>query len=458
MFTYLSGFSGIYRSVRVEAAPKVHIKEVHVLGKIDPPSAKLSFTLAADAKSPLRARCNITGLGNQTKYSGAVEIAPGGQSGGKHSVTISMPEALLWSPKSPNLYRATITLFDNDKVLDTATVQFGLREIRCEDLRIMLNGKPVFLRGGCDDHVYPETVCPPASKEFYLRRLKLAKKYGFNYTKSCMEVFTPEFLDAADEVGIMVCQEMPFGLTGKYRSVIRENMPEEYVDLYRRQFANIVRSDRNHPSVITYAMISEFSINGLKENTYNLICRELPTISRRLNPNALVMDITCSNNWTGKTKRGPRLTDLIEECAGKQTRQEPLSHPIGGEYEALDRPFLIHEYAWWASLPEMSLKSRYDNLPCKLNGVPEMEASAAHAGVAEQLPMFVDNSRKLKRLLHKIRLGVDPAECENLGLSLFPHPRYFLVPGRAYSTSSTKNHRILAAMSSGCTTMIRFYF
>ena len=70
-------------------------------------------------------------------------------------------------------------------------MRFGLREISRKGKQVLLNGRPIFLRGGCDDQLYPESFCPPNSKEFFLKRIKLAKEYGFNYTKSCVEVFTP---------------------------------------------------------------------------------------------------------------------------------------------------------------------------------------------------------------------------------------------------------------------------
>jgi len=279
----------------------------------------------------------------------------------------------------------------------------------------LLNGLPVYLRGASAYYIYPHTVCPPASKEFYVQRLKRAKRFGFNYAKSCMELFTEEFLDAADETGVMVCMEMPFGLTGKYRTAIREEMPVEYCDLYRRELENIVRASRNHPSVVLYSMISEFGVGGMNERAFQLFCQELPAMAKRLHPGALVMDITCSGDWTGRTGRGSRVTDLIEDVAGDQFNQEPLSHPIQGSYDQLNRPFLLHEYNWWTSLPEPSLKARYDQLPYKLNGVPELEKAAADAGVTGQLPRFVENSRKLKRLLQKSGLELARREARISG-------------------------------------------
>jgi len=402
LFNYVSAFSGIYRSVKIEAVPPLSVQEIHVVGRIDPPSATVHFTVAGAwaRNGALRARCRINELNGERTWSAELKLPSGPRAAGSYSVTIDMPRARLWSPHSPDLHEVAVTLLDGGQLIDTAKERFGLRQILCRGLRILLNGKPVFLRGGCDDQCYPETICPPASKDFYRKRLRRAKKYGFNYTKSCMEIFVPEFLDAADEVGMMVCQEMPTGLTGKYRSAIRQTMPEEYQQLYRRQLENIIRSDRNHPSVVLYSMISEQGINSAK--TFELFCRELPALSKQLNPTALVIDVThTGGSWTGDTPYGPRRTDLIEQTAGNQARQEPLSHPIEGRYHELDRPFILHEYNWWTSLPELSLKARYDTLPGRLNGVPEMEASAAASGLSDRLPGFVANSRKLKRLLQK---------------------------------------------------------
>jgi hypothetical protein len=405
LFNYFAGFSGLYRSVRVESVPRACIKDLHVVGRINPRRATVHFTVAGLGQQPgqLHATCKIAGKDGQKEIRAEMLLAAAASGESEQQFEIDMPDAKLWSPDEPNLYTASVSIHDGQEPAprDAASVRFGLREIRTEGLRILLNGQPIFVRGASDIHVYPETISPSTSKAFFVDRIRKTKRFGFNYTKSCMEVYTPEFLDAADEVGFLVCQEMPTGLTGKYRTTIREKMPADYIDVYRREVANIVRSDRMHPSVILYSMISEFT---LKKNMFSFYCQELPTAVKKLNPQALVVDITCGGGWQSKTKLGTRVTDIIEDTAGYQFTQEPLSHPIEGEYDKLDRPFLLHEYNWWTSLPEISLKDRYANLPYKLNGGPEMEASAAKSGLSDQIPTFVDRSRRLKYEIQKCGL------------------------------------------------------
>jgi len=113
--------------------------------------------------------------------------------------------------------------------------------------------------------------------------------------------------------------------------------------------------------------------------------------------------------------------------------QEPLSHPIAGQYEKLDRPFLLHEYCWWTSLPELSLKDRYVRLPYQLNGIPEMEASAAKSGLSDQLPTFVDRSRRLKHELQ--RCGLEMAR-RNARISGY---HYWLIHGLSWCQEGILN-------------------
>ena len=133
-----------------------------------------------------------------------------------------------------------------------------------------------------------ETVCPPADKDFFIERLRKAKRYGFNYAKSCVELFTKEFLDAADELGYLVCQEMPFGLKGRSR-LQRYDPPVSVMRFYSRELERIITSDRNHASVALYSMASELDGRWLRPKPFAFWSRKLPAIARRLNPRAVAL-------------------------------------------------------------------------------------------------------------------------------------------------------------------------
>jgi len=183
VFDALTAWSGLYRSVWVEAVPEERLDGVHVATSIDPPGAtfRVALTGGRRAAGRLRLLCEVKGTTGARIWSGEAAAA-----GSEACVGIEMPGARPWSPQEPNLYTAALRLCREDEALDTAAVRFGLRELRTEGFRVLLNGRPVFLRGGCDDQLYPQTVCPPADKAFIAARLRAAKRYGINYTNSCV--------------------------------------------------------------------------------------------------------------------------------------------------------------------------------------------------------------------------------------------------------------------------------
>jgi hypothetical protein len=394
MYDWLIGWSGIYRGLWIETVPQVHLTDIHVISAINPPSVTVNVCLNRKCPAPerFRAVCEIKDNKSVVLFHGQANFKPG--KNGVTAIKIPMPGACLWSPDTPRLYKANVYLFDGERRLDGGSVRFGLREVKTDGFKVLLNGNPVFLRGGCDDHLYPHTISPPPSKAFFLSRIKKAKQYGFNYTKSCIEIFTKEYLDAADELGYLVCQEMPFGRIRREPSPARAN-------LFRRELKNIITSDRNHPSVILYSMASEVYASIQSRACFQLINQELPALTRKLNPRAIVYDVTSMYSTAVNTSWGRRDTDLLENHVPSAGTQCPLTGPIP-DLGNVKLPFVLHEYCWWTALPDPRLAKRYNRLPIRPVGVPEMLDAARANGFSRQDVLdFVESSRKLKYVIRK---------------------------------------------------------
>lgn len=399
VFDVWHAWSGIYRSIWIEEIPDTYVADVYARPSVNPKSVKLELTLREkQLRSRVKVSCLIMEPGGEERYAKETVVTMRKEEI-KLAVEIPMQSARLWDVHEPNLYKAVVKLSDAGNIIDECSVRFGLRDIRVKGPRILLNGIPVFLRGGCDDHVYPMTVCPPADKSFYVERIKKAKEYGYNYTKSACEVFTKEFLDAGDELGYLVCQEMPFGVLGELRA-LRNNPPEELVDLWRRELANIVTASRNHPSVIIYSMASEHDINLENPVPYKIFSNEFPKITRHINPKALVVDVTAGFCKSVQTRHGKRDTDIIEDCIENSYTLTPF-HGLPEIPDTVTRPFILHEWNWITSLSDPDIVRRYEDLPLVPVQVPEMIKSAEENGVLDELPAMVENSRKLKWALRK---------------------------------------------------------
>jgi hypothetical protein len=385
-------WEGVYRSVYIEHTPNAWIDEVHIQTTTAKRTAQIDLGVGgrqsgADIQT---VRCSIQPWKRASPlYAGEGKVRRDAGGMLRASVEVDMKGARLWSPVDPYLYVAHVSLSGADgAATDEAEVRFGLREIARKGTQVLLNGQPIFLRGASDVHVYPESFMPPNSKEFYLKRIRLMQEYGFSYVKSCVEVFTPEYLDAADEAGFLVCQEMPFGIVEKRN--IRYDPPPAFEKLYREELANIVRSDRNHPSVVVYSMSSEIWLGDLNQKCFRIFGQDLPRITRKLNPSALVIDCTGGFPPEVKTKYGVRDTDLESLFDSGRPCNE--------------LPYIFHEWHWITALPDPKVKARYRGLPSRPGGVLQMEAAAAKSGLTEELPQMVANSQKLKYVLRKAAL------------------------------------------------------
>jgi beta-galactosidase len=421
------GFTGIYRSVWLEAVAPIHISGIHVMSETDPPKAfiglELSRGLAEARKSrkvyidailheetdasdevpeqhTLEAEYVLTGRDGEIVARGRVPIDTGDGNKRHAMIRADMAGAKLWDCDDAYLYTVELRLLLDGKEIDSASSRFGLREMRTEGKRILLNGKPIFMRGGCDDQIYIDTVAPPADRAYYVRNVRRMKDYGFNYTKSCIELFTREYLDAADEEGLLICQEMPLGLTGEIRANIIYTPPQAFIDFWKAELKNIISFDRNHPCVIAYSMTSE---KNPTEASFESIHQELPAYAKVLNPQVLVCDVTHGGGHSEYTAYGKRVTDLIEECPDNPYDLAPLVDdlelPETGKVR--DLPWVLHEYSWWTAMPNPKLTEKYEGKPFLLRGVPDFEKVAAETGFTEEIPRFVRNSEKLVNLLRK---------------------------------------------------------
>ncbi|MHC1763777.1 MAG: DUF4082 domain-containing protein [Verrucomicrobiia bacterium] len=179
---------------------------------------------------------------------------------GSNQVTCDIPVKLadvrLWSPDDPFLYRARISIFSTGRSVDEIEARFGMREIAADGRKLFLNGKPLYLSGYGDDATEPLTGMLPASKEVYLKRLRLMRSLGFNFVRHHSCVPHDEYFEAADEVGMLVQPEFGLAYTGFWQTGHR---------LFAREWPHVVRAFRNHPSIWAWCMGNELFLDQLPD-------------------------------------------------------------------------------------------------------------------------------------------------------------------------------------------------
>jgi beta-galactosidase len=265
--------SGIYRHVRLRLTDKLRIGHWGLYittPEVTPDAATIRVQTTLE---------NSTGQ-NQSFALQSEILAPGGQSvaelsgsgelaDGTNTTVIQQirtPRPQLWSPDSPVLYTLKSRLRAGATVVDETSIPLGIRTIRFDpDRGFALNGVSLKLKGVCIHH---DAGCLGAAvpDKVLERRLSLLKEIGANAIRTSHNPPAPELLDLCDRLGLLVMDEAFDEFTpAKNKWVTGRNVGEAsrfgYAELFNqwsvRDISDMVRRDRNHPSVIMWSIGNE---------------------------------------------------------------------------------------------------------------------------------------------------------------------------------------------------------
>ncbi len=257
-------YGGLYRGVELRTLPALHLTEAVSAGEVGGGGVLLR-TLAADAASAtVAAKVHVRNADASARrfrvqvalvrdghvvasvLSGEHELAPGAATHIEQELTLAKPA--LWSPASPALHQAVVSILDGDAVVDERTLRYGVRRFGfSRSGGFTVNGERRRLRGTNRHQEFPRVgyAMPRAAQWRDARRIKEA---GFDYVRLSHYPQSPDFLEACDELGIVVMNAIPgwqFCGGEKFQDACVENARQ------------LVRRDRNHACVALW----ELSLN-----------------------------------------------------------------------------------------------------------------------------------------------------------------------------------------------------
>ena len=167
--------------------------------------------------------------------------------------SISLENAKLWSPDTPYLYTAEVTLYDNEgNIVDQIREPFGIRTIEMNPEKgLLVNGKKVLLKGYANHHTLG-ALGAAAYPRAIEKRLKLMKEFGMNHIRTSHNPYSEDFLKLCDKYGILVVDELYDKWLTQYAGG-----RVEWESLWQKDIPEWVKRDRNHPSVILWSLGNE---------------------------------------------------------------------------------------------------------------------------------------------------------------------------------------------------------
>lgn len=269
-------------------------------------------------------------------------------------ITLPTEGFTFWSPENPALYKVLIS---TDK--GSACRTFGIRRLAADGERFRLNGEWTYLRGITEHCYFAETIHPPRDLEYYRRITKIRKELGFNFLRFHTWVPPEEYLQAMDELGMLVHIESP------------NFVP---LDEYRR----IIAFARRHPCVVIYCTGNETQIDGRAEKYLEQVARAVHEGTDALFSPMSAMRGVEYMLYSGREKlaskpflhnpgRMARLSKFCDMYSSYQlgaTSYNSLNGPSAAQIDKwgdayLGKPRVSHEICIDGSFADLSLEGRY---------------------------------------------------------------------------------------------------
>ncbi|MBE8712575.1 glycoside hydrolase family 2 protein [Sphingobacterium hungaricum] len=270
--------SGIWQTVWVESVPETFIENTKQTPDID----KGVLNFSANVQNALPGdQIHVTAFDGTTKISEVSSDVDG-------DLTLSVPNAELWSPTNPKLYDLTVKVLRKGKVVDEAKSYFAMRKISMGKdkngiQRMLLNNEFVFHYGPLDQGWWPDGLHTAPSDEALIFDIIKTKEMGFNMIRKHIKVEPARWYRHCDSLGILVWQDMPSGdlgdnvwdmQPGKFSGgkLDKDRSPESEA-YYKKEWKSIMDALHNFPSIVIWVPFNEawgqFKTKEITEWTVN---------------------------------------------------------------------------------------------------------------------------------------------------------------------------------------------
>ena len=343
-------YSGLQRSVYLTAVPQEYVFDITTDYELCGKDAKVSYKIVTTGEHDVEVKL--------IDEDGSVAACAQGKEG-----ILEVKDAHLWEVRNAYLYRMQVRILDGIQILDEYEEEIGIRTVEVKDTSILLNGKPVYLKG-FGKHEDSDIVGRGFNIGIMKRDFELMKWIGANSFRTSHYPYSEEIYKMADREGFLIIDEVPaVGLfeslmnfmeasTGKQTAFFEKETTPVLLKNHLSAVEEMIARDKNHPSVIAWSLLnepettSEAAVPYFKEvfdkaheldvqkrpRTFALVMNSVPGVCKCHQ----FSDIVALNRYYGwYVKGGYEMIDA---------REMMIKEMEGWKAMNLNKPFIFTEY------------------------------------------------------------------------------------------------------------------
>jgi hypothetical protein len=267
--------------------------------------------------------------------------------------------AARWHPDDPRVYTALVDALVEGVASDERRVRFGLRTVRVDGTRLLVNGEPYRMKSVLVQGFTPDRLYAEGSRAEIEAEVRAAREMGFNTLRLHIKAFDPVYLDVCDELGMLLECDLPVA-----EPIDHEDMgaDTQTARACLRAIREQVRRDRNHPSVVLWAAMNELTLDREGAHywdSYEEFARTLYAAVVELDPTRPCIEnewvepeperVFCSPiltaHWYGRL-HADYLAKIEQDCVASRDVGKPLYVTEYGDWGLPDMPLLPDAPFW----------------------------------------------------------------------------------------------------------------
>ncbi|KAJ5589080.1 hypothetical protein N7537_011758 [Penicillium hordei] len=341
-------YAGLSRSIWLYSVPRQHIEDITVVTDVDGETGLINYNIKVAKNSTENIRISVI------DEDGVVVATASGAQG-----TVKINSVRLWQPGAAYLYQFQANIVDGrNKVVDTYSVATGVRTVKVDGSKFLINGKPFYFTG-FGRHEDTTVRGKGHDQAYMVHDFQLMDWIGANSFRTSHYPYAEEVMDFADRQGIVVIDETPavglnIGLMGVSGSESPKTWSEENINnntqkAHKQAIRELISRDKNHASVVMWSIANE---PASEEDGAREYFEPLAKLTRKLDPTRPItfanvglatyeldlisdlFDVSCLNRYFG----------WYSETGDLEEAEPALVKELQGWEKKFNKPIIMTEY------------------------------------------------------------------------------------------------------------------